>query len=182
MKNYRFLAFACSLLCTNFALAAGSVSGTLNVSVEIGTGCSISGTGSAGGLFQLGNLNFGTHYLFNFSYYDATTSAGVGGGSISVDCTSGTPYSITINQGQHQAAASNGNRAMKHSSTNDFISYDIYQSATRAGADEWIAGTAYAFTASASTNVHHVYGRMHQPTAAAVSGVYQDTLNVVVEW
>jgi spore coat protein U-like protein len=102
-------------------------------------------------------------------------------GTITVNCTKGAAYSVGIDGGQNSAQASGTTRAMRHSASAEYLSYELYTDATRS--DRW--GTAVADRVS-GTGVGHatavpltVYVRVpagQEPT----QGSYTDLVNATV--
>jgi spore coat protein U-like protein len=104
-----------------------------------------------------------------------------GSGTITVNCTKGAAYSVGIDGGQYSAQASGTTRAMRHSTSAEYLSYELYTDAT--GTDRW--GTAVADRVN-GTGVGHatgvpltVYARVpagQEPT----QGSYTDLVNATV--
>ena len=107
----------------------------------------------------------------------ASTAANVAstGGVLTVKCTSGTPYTIGLDNGANFSTT----RRMKNGTTN-FVPYGLFRDAAFANAWGTTAGTTQAGTGNGANQTLTVYGRV--PTAAGVAGAYTDTVIATVTY
>jgi len=134
------------------------------------------------------NCNISTISGLTFATSSSLTSNVDGTGSISVQCTNSTPYSIGLDNGTH---ASGSQRRMYSAATGQYISYNLYTDSARSMA--WAAstsasscsggtgtcalGTGTGTTQSAVT----VYGRVPPQTTPSI-GTYTDSVVVTVTY
>jgi spore coat protein U-like protein len=145
------------------AHAAGNATDTFDVTATVIATCNIDAQ----------DLQFNNYNPINAAALDAQTT-------ISLTCTNGTPYALSLNLG-NGSGASTATRFMT-SAANNKLSYILYRDAGRtqlwgqtAGSDT-LAGTG---TGTAATV--NVYGRVPmQQTLPA--GSYTDTITVTVAW
>lgn len=167
--------FLCSLISP--AVYSATVNGTLSVTAVVGSGCSVNSSSVTGGVVNFGALNFGSITAINASNVDAQTTGG-GSGSIVMNCSSGTPFSIAFDNGLH---FSGGSRAMVNASDPAvLLSYTLYQNAARTV--PWTSSSPLSTTASGGTETFNVYGRIPGGQSGVTSGNYSDTIQVVVSW
>lgn len=174
-KALSLLAGLVSLFCTTNSFSAGSVSGPLNVTLTIGSGCVVTGGSNSGSVNDFGTLDFGTHP----SLVDAIIgqSAAAGGGNIQITCTAGVPYYITLNQGVN---ATGIQRNMTNGTTP--IMYNLYQDNLHL--NSWVPNISYPSPnpTGAATNFI-VYGQVPSVTGTQpAAGIYNDTVTVTVSW
>ena len=170
MNTTRY-ALAAALL-AGFAFASGSshaatTTNSMNVTATVVASCVVSGA----------TLNFG-------SAIDPTSAAVPIDASttMTVVCTSTTPYSVGFNAGTNAGGASNfGARAIKSGSHT--IGYQLYSDVLRTTV--WGDGTSssstLAGTGTGSNQTLTIYGRMPSVTGA-VPGSYTDTVTVTVTY
>jgi spore coat protein U-like protein len=162
---------ALSALCLAMALApashAGTVSGNFQVQATVVSACLVSAT----------MLNFGNSIDPTVASVpvDATTT-------MTVICTSTTPYNIALNAGVNAGGASNfATRTIKTGAHT--LGYQLYLDAGHATV--WGDGTAttsqLAGTGIGSNQTLTIYGRMPSLTGA-VPGTYTDTVTVTVTY
>jgi spore coat protein U-like protein len=132
------------------------------------------------------NCNVGTSNTLAFGTASIVSHAATATGSISVQCTSGTPYAIGLDNGTH---ASGSQRRMYSAATGGYVNYGIYvdanltqpwSAATSSTTCTNGAGTCYtAGVGSGAFQSVPVYGNVpQQPTVRA--GSYSDTVTVSV--
>ncbi len=91
-KTLMALTSVATLLCANGAAnAAGTIQGTLGVTLTIGAGCVVGGGGSSGSVNDFGSISFGT-YSSLANIIDASATGAGGAGTLSLTCTTGTDY------------------------------------------------------------------------------------------
>jgi spore coat protein U-like protein len=134
------------------------------------------------------NCNISTISGLTFPSSSALTSNVDTTGSISVQCTNTTPYSISLDNGAH---ASGSQRRMYSAAAGAYVSYNLYTDANHtdawtattstmsctAGASTCVLGTGTGSTQSAVT----VYGRVPSQTTPLV-GTYTDSVVVTVTY
>lgn len=171
MRSIR-LAFALSLygLCAADVASGGTSTANLTVSATITASCDIAAGGSV--------VNFGTQSNIT-SNRDASTV-------ISVQCTSGTPWSVGLNNGSN---ASGAQRRMTDGASH-FINYDLYTdnprtlpwtTTTAAGSCTSGAGSCVLGTGTGGFQFITIYGRVPFPQTPVV-GLYTDTVVATVTY
>lgn len=109
----------------------------------------------------------------------AVTTDGTAG-SLSINCTSGTPYVIALNGGLN---ANGTSRRMAHATlTNTYAPYELYKEAARTNL--WGNGTTFGTTVSGvgtgAAVPLSVYGRMNSRDFPA--GTYNDTVTATITY
>lgn len=162
-------AVACALLASTTPLLAATTTGTLDVKLTVLDGCYIETGGGVGNA----SLDFGTQVDFGGNI-DADT---VSGGHIELKCTSGTAYSIGLDEG---ANANASQRRMAQGT--DYVTYDLYQDSGRTTRWGNVAGTdTVDGTSNGLPMSFTVYGRV--PTQAMpADGTYTDTVTIAVTY
>jgi spore coat protein U-like protein len=143
--------------------SAATATGSFNVQVIIQETCTVTSPTST-------LLDFGTQGLLNANV-DATTT-------IAVQCTTGTDYDVTLDQGQ------NASRRMRLGATANYVDYELYTNAGRTTIWPVTAGSApYQFTATGAAQNYTVYGRIPvQTTPPASATAYTDTVAITVTY
>ncbi|MBA3981532.1 MAG: hypothetical protein C0462_13125 [Alcanivorax sp.] len=140
---------------TGTAAMAATVSDTFEVRITLESACEISGT-VAGGNLGASDLNFGTHP----GLLDANIDADNGSDGIAVRCSSGTSYSIGLDDGGNfDEGPVAGSRAMQNSG--EFVSYELFQDGARN--TRWGAlgsGDEVNAVGTGSRQVFSVFGRV----------------------
>lgn len=160
MKNLtKFAALALAAMGAMSA-QAGTDSANMNVKVTITATCDIHSVSPA-------DVNFGS-ILSSATDADAV-------GTLNVNCTQGTDYSIGLDDGQN---ATGGSRRMVKGS--DSVAYDLYLDAARS--NRWGDGSSdsAAGTGSGSSQAISVYGRI--ATANSPAGNYSDVVVATVTY
>jgi len=156
--------FLLASFATSSAVNAASVTTTLNVSTTVGGSCSVSAAGIA------------FPYIAN-----SITNAN---GSVTVNCISGTNYSIALDAGLH---AIGNSRYVSDANSNE-IQYALWQDiglSTQWGDDGvTYAATSVSDSGSGADQVHTVYGTLFATNVigAIGPGQYSDTVNVTVNY
>ncbi|WP_413935164.1 spore coat U domain-containing protein [Nitrospira sp. BLG_1] len=157
-----------------FALVVGIVPLTNALAATVTTTLPVSLTITAGACeVQATSINFG----------NVPSAADVTGtGTITVTCSSGTPYTVTLDGGLH---AGNTHRFLA-SNAGGSVAYDLYKDAanTQVWGDSGFAstypnGTAVVGTGNSSGQPLTVFGKTLSSTAN-VPGTYTDTIVVTV--
>jgi spore coat protein U-like protein len=154
------------------AMAAGTVGAapspattTLNVSANVASNCLV------------------TAAPLNFSDYDGSAAVD-GQANLSVRCSNGTPYTISLGDGANGTIA----QRLLSDGTND-LEYNLYTAAARTtiwgqtvGTDT-VGGTGQGMS-STKANTHTVYGTIANSAANqdAPVGLYTDTVAVTVAY
>lgn len=157
----RFL-LVCAVALAPAAAHAGAASDTFEVTATVLATCEVSAQ----------DLAFGNYDPIASAHLDAATT-------LSVTCTSGTPYQIGLSLGDG-SGASTATRYMTQGS--DTLGYALYQDSARTTVwGETLNGNTRAGVGSGAAAVIDVYGRvpMHQ---SAPAGPYSDTIVVTVTW
>ena len=147
--------------CLGGAIGANAATDTanLNVKVTINATCDIHSVSPA-------DVDFGT-VLSSATNVDTA-------GSLSVNCTQGTGYSIGLDNGQNYS----GSRRMIKGT--DFVAYELYRDNARTLPWGNIAGSSLAGTGSGAVQVIPVYGRI--PSANSPAGNYADVVVATVTY
>ncbi len=160
-KSSLYLCAAAMLLLAAPAAQAATASGSFNVQVIIQETCTVTSPTST-------LLDFGTQTLLNANV-DAQTN-------ISVQCTSGTDYDVSLDNGL------NTSRRMRQGATSNYVDYELYTNNTRTTIWPTTAGTApYANTATGASQSITVYGRIPAQTTPP-AGTYTDTVAITVTY
>lgn len=174
MKKALGTALAVSALVSSSSFAAGTLQGQLGVQMTIGAGCTVTNGSSDGTTNTFGSINFG-EYPSLTSTVDGRSFGNAGGSSFGLQCTTGTNYTVAINnglnpQGTQRRMAANG----------AFISYNLYQDTARTV--PWGTGAnALAGTGNGNNQEVVVFARVPAQTTPA-AGTYVDTVQVTVAW
>lgn len=144
------------------ALAAGSSSGTFDVTATVVATCSLSAQ----------NLLFGNYNPITAANTDAATT-------MSVTCTNGTPYQVGISLGGGTGATT-ATRYMVLSTNK--LGYTLYRDSNRTQLWGTTANTdTLSGTGTGTAATVNVYGRIAMQQAVP-AGDYQDTVTVTVTW
>lgn len=166
------------------AATAGTATTTFNVTANVPSICNVSAT----------NLNFGT--------YTPDSGAVTGNSTISVNCTSGTSFTVALNDGSSTGASftnrnmtgtGSADTAGDTASTSDLLNYQLYTTSTvGSGGTVWGDGsTGTSTVAGTGTGMgtpqaiaETVYGQIPDSGAnlSAVPGSYSDKVTVTVTY
>ncbi|EKN4913277.1 Csu type fimbrial protein [Yersinia enterocolitica] len=157
--------------------SAGTVTGTLGATLTIITGCYINDGTNAGGITNLGTINFGTVSTLNTRIRQAYSSTA--NGALNLYCSAGTTYNIGIDNGAHALLA----QRRLAGGTTEFVNYNLYKDngysqAWGATGSDQLTGTAVAISTAIPLTI---YGEVPTQTTPSVS-TYADTVNVTVSW
>lgn len=177
------IAVSALLASTVSGWSAGSVTNALEVTITIGQQCKVNPNGNA-------SLDFG--------FYESLTSASAsdidkatvkeGIGSIQVQCTKDTPYTIALDAGQHPNTSGNvDTRTMVYGANlKNGVGYNLYSDAARTQVwgnsqpSNGTSGNVVAGKADGSLQSYQVFGRIKKPTDSITPGIYKDTVTVSV--
>ncbi|MBU3724138.1 MAG: spore coat protein U domain-containing protein [Burkholderiaceae bacterium] len=156
---YRTLATtaALALLVTQVPTQAASGSANFDVSIQVNATCAISAS----------NMSFGSITTGTTSNTDATSS-------LTVNCSNGTPYAISLSNG---ANFSNVRRMAWGAS---YIEYSLFQDNSRA--TEWSTSKAKSGVGNGSDQTLTVYGRIPSGQNVTNTGNYGDTVIATVSY
>ena len=141
---------------------AGTATGTLSVSMTIQASCTLSSSSA---------VAFGTSGVLA-SNVDAT-------GSLSVQCTNTTPYTVALDQGAGSGATTSTRKMTGSGAT---VSYNLYRDSART--QNWGNATGtdtVAGTGNGAAQTLTVYGRVPAQSTPA-PGSYSDTVNVTITY
>ncbi|MBB1584998.1 spore coat U domain-containing protein [Serratia sp. OS31] len=162
---------------TGAANAAGTLQGSLGVTLTIGAGCVVDGGDSSGSVNDFGSISFGT-YSSLANIIDASATGAGGAGTLSLTCTDGTDYTVALDNGLH---VTGGTQRRMASPADAFINYNLYQDAART--------TTWGSGANALTGVGTgaavpliVYGRVPMSGLTPAAGTYSDTVAMMITW
>jgi spore coat protein U-like protein len=155
------LASCCALLGAAGAQAA-TVTGTFSVSMTINASCVLSSSSG---------IAFGATGVLS-SNTDAT-------GTLGVQCTSSTPYTVSLDAGGGTGATTATRKLTSGGST---INYVLYRDSARTLTWGNTIGTdTVAGTGNGAVQTLTVYGRVPSQTTPA-AGAYSDTVNVTITY
>ncbi len=161
-------AISAALSLTAVAVQAATVGTTFPVTATVQANCLVSATALAFGNYAPGSGNV-----------DAASA-------VTVRCTSGTAYTVGLNQGLATGATVT-TRSMVNGT--NLLSYALFSNATRTtnwgntAATNWVSGTG-AGMGVPSAQTHNVYGRVADTgtNLTAPVGAYADTISVTVTY
>ncbi|MBI3311354.1 MAG: spore coat U domain-containing protein [Serratia liquefaciens] len=171
------LSSVATLLCANSAANAGTIQGNLGVSLTIGAGCVVAGGDSSGSVNDFGSINFGTYSSLS-NIIDASATGSAGAGTLTLTCTTGTPYTVALNDGLH---VTTGNQRRMSSVAGAFISYNLYKDQARTSS--WANGAnALTGTGTGAAVPLIVYARVPAAVTTPDPDTYNDTVTMTVTW
>ncbi|MFI8418183.1 spore coat U domain-containing protein [Serratia sp. NPDC078593] len=155
---------------------AGTIQGNLGVTLTIGAGCVVNGGDSSGSVNDFGAINFGTYSSLN-NIIDASSSGSGGVGTLALECTDGTNYTVALNDGLNAT----GTQRRMASTEGAFISYNLYRDAAHSQPWNDTDGVLTA-TGSGTAEPLIVYGRVPAAAVTPAEGAYTDTVTMTVSW
>ena len=180
MKQLSLLASATIVLLSIVYAAvsfAATVNGTLGVKAVVGAGCQVNSGSVTSGAINFGDLDFGSINTINSQHVDAQSS-GAGNGSIMMECSNGTTFTISLDNGQHYAG---GIRSMANTTNASILlNYSLYQNVSRTV--PWTTSSPLSGTSPGTATTFNVYGRIPGGQSGITSGTYNDTIQVVISW
>ncbi len=180
MKHYSSIFsgifFLFSIGVAQVALSA-TVTGNLGITAVVGAGCQVNSSNVTAGIINFGSLDFGSINTIGNQTIDAQTT-GAGNGSIVMECSNGTPFTISLDNGLHYASST---RSMVNSgNASVLLAYTLYQNAARTV--PWTTSSPLTGTASGAPVTYPVYGRIPPGQTGITAGTYNDTVQVVISW
>lgn len=171
-KKIAFLGLAFSLLLLRvYPVHAVSKTANITVTATLVPTC-IAGT-LVGGVTSFGNLNFGSASVLNLPI---SVTGQTNNGTISVQCSNKTSFSVLLNGGQSSNVSS---RYLMGGPSNQHVNYNLYTDAAHSQVWNNTVGVAQIATGLPISLI--VYGLIPaQSTPAA--GVYTDTIQVTINW
>ncbi len=136
---------------------AQSKTANFDVSIQVLSTCAISAS----------NMTFSSITTGTTSNTDATSS-------LTVNCSQGTPYTISLGNGNNYS----GGRRMTNGTTN--INYYLYSDSGRTS--QWNTTTTQAGTGSGADQAVTVYGRIPSGQSVPFTGAYADTIIATITY
>lgn len=161
-----------ALLGFSFAAHAGTSTGTFQVTASVAKSCNIGSTS---------DVAFGA-YAPAGSHLATPLDAS---GSVSIVCTKGTTYEVTLDQGLNPAGGSTcASPQRRMAAGSERLAYQLYRDSARTqiwgcDASNLLSGTAT--TGPSSPENHTVYGRI-PPGQDVADGSFSDTITVTVNF
>lgn len=155
-KHVRAAAAAITLALGSPAFAA-SATANFDVSIQVLATCAISAS----------NLTFSSITTGTTSNNDATSS-------LTVNCSTGTPYSISLDNGTNYS----GGRRM--AGANSYINYYLYSDSGRSA--QWNSTLTKVGTGNGSDQNHDVFARIPSGMAVPYVGTYSDTVIATITY
>jgi len=172
-------AVAMLALCCIATPAQADVTGTIDATITLTTGCIINAqsVGENGTTVDFGTINFGSNTSL-FVQADSEIAGGAAG--IAVQCSPGIAPSLVFGAGAHDGEGTGlGNRAMVHATATDkYVRYALYSDSGRG--TPLTIGQAMTLASDGSAQTVHVYGRAFG-AAGLVTGTYSDTVLVTLQ-
>lgn len=151
------------LLASDISATAATATGSLNVTITIQAECTV---------VSASDLDFGTHGVIDANL-DQTTS-------ISIQCTSGTPYAVGLDAGTGSGATLAARLMTGPASAT--VQYSLYRDAGRSQVWGDTPGVDTADgTANGSAETLTVYGRV-PAQATPGAGTYSDTVAITITY
>jgi spore coat protein U-like protein len=147
---------ALALACSNTAFAQSKTT-NFDVSIQVLSTCSISAS----------NMTFSSITTGTTSNTDATSA-------LTVNCSQGTPYEISLGNGNNYS----GGRRMTNGTTN--INYYLYSDTGRTS--QWNTTTTQAGTGSGADQSLAIYGRIPSGQSVPFTGAYADTVIATITY
>lgn len=157
--------------------AQADISGTIEATITLASGCVINGTNTADGLSatDFGTLDFGTHTTL-FDTADAQVTGGVSG--VEVQCTAGVAPRLVFQGGLHDGqGVGAGNRALGNGS-GGYVTYNLFLDAGYA--TPLAIGDDVVLADDGTPQTVAVYGRAYGADGLE-AGTYNDVITVLLE-
>jgi spore coat protein U-like protein len=104
-------------------------------------------------------------------------------GVVQVACTSGAPYTLTLDQGTHAASGSTTSVPLRQMASGSYrLPYFLYQNSGHSTVWGDTAGTGVGATGTGGYVNYTVYGRIPAGQTAAGVGSYTDTVTVTASY
>lgn len=151
---------AAAAVATTPAFAAGTATGTVDVSLNVSSACSVTAQ----------PLDFGTTAAFDAAINSSSATT--------VKCTPNAPYTVFLDYGAN--AATGTQRKLKSTTGATTVNYNLYSDSGRTspwgGALAGVTGTG-----NGAEQAMTIYGQVPTQTAVA-AGDYKDTVTVTVNY
>lgn len=160
------------------AMADGTLTGEIGVTLIIGDGCTVANGSADDGTNEWGTLDFGT-YADLTSVIDGTVVGSDGSSAISLTCTSGLSPTLTIDGGLYES----GSLRYMGIDSAGVIAYRLYSDAARS--TEVAIDASIDITADGTAVELPLYGRVlpaDQTSTTPDAGTYTDTLVATLTW
>ena len=155
-QRLRFMT-AVALFASQLSAQAASGSANFDVSIQVNATCAISAS----------NMSFGSITTGTTSNNDATSS-------LTVNCSNGTPYTISLGNGNNYS----GGRRMTNGTTN--INYYLYSDSSRS--TQWNSTSTQTGTGSGNDQTLTIYGRIPSGQSVPYVGAYNDTIIATISY
>lgn len=139
--------------------SAGTATANLTISATVAAACAV--TGNA--------LPFGT---YTGSQVDISAT-------ITVLCTFGLPYSISLDKGKGTSASVTARKMTSTTSSSDTLAYSLAKDAAQA--NNWGTGTTGEYTGTGGLDSYTVYARIAGGLTPK-AGVYTDTVEISISY
>lgn len=154
------------------------VSQSFELRAQVVPGCLL-GTGSSD-VTSFGSISFGQISTLN-SNLDVVSTPG--SGSIIVQCSPGTNFTLALNAGNHASSVGSGRFMAKDS---ERLRYQLYQDAGYSvvwgNGSNGGASISTTFPASGNSLTYPVYARLFSVSPMPSAGVYTDTVTVTLSY
>ena len=123
------------------------------------------------------DLNFGSHLTTDAPPNEATP------GTITVNCSKNTPYTIGLRPSSANGGDDNGNGKMSSTTSSDLVPYKLYQDAGRTTLWGNVSGNVLSGTRASGDPVaktYQVYGKV--PSVDFTPASYEDTVAVTLTY
>ena len=116
----------------------------------------------------------------NFGEVSSLASDVIGTSAVSVTCTTGLDYAVSLNGGLYGTIAA---RKMKIAGGTDTVDYNLYTNATRSTLwGDSTAGSVQAGDGTGAAQALTVYGKVDAQASTPAAGTYTDTITVTVTY
>ncbi|NBV88470.1 MAG: SCPU domain-containing protein [Betaproteobacteria bacterium] len=136
---------------------ADTKTSSFQVGMSVSASCSLSAS----------NLSFSNMPTGTTAGSDAATD-------ITVTCSQGTPYQVSLSQGQNFS----GMRRMLNGTS--FINYELYSDPGRTNV--WSTSQVVSFTGNGASQSHTVFGRVPAGQSVPNTGAYADTIVATISY
>ncbi|AOR79368.1 spore coat protein U domain-containing protein [Novosphingobium resinovorum] len=162
--------------------ASAAITGNVNATIVLTTACRINNTVVPD---TTTNVDFGTlDFGVQNSYFTQATAqlVGTAGNGIAIQCSNGTQPTISFSAGNSAGLGTSntgttGTRSMKHTTSANYVTYNLYRDA--GSATPIVANTAIALAADGSAQNVTVYGTAYG-AAGLITGTYNDVVVVTI--
>lgn len=159
--------------------AYADITGTVDATITLTTGCLINGQSfdDGAGAADFGTIDFGTQ---NTLFTQADGQLLSGGGALAIQCSPGIAPTLSFAAGLHDGQGTGaGDRSMANAGApGQYVTYNLYSDAGRTTALP--VGGTIALDASGNAQTVDIYARAFG-TAGLVAGSYSDVITIVLE-